>query len=105
MPAYQALLFPDPRPLVERLGRDFFRRLPEDPGVYLMLHGKMPDPLVLPRGAGTLAVVASLDRLFRGQTEAFGHWIRAQMPDPLQPFAKALLEADLACVTDAFTHA
>ena len=248
MPAYQALLFPDPRPLVERLGRDFFRRLPEDPGVYLMrdaadavlyvgkarnlrkrlgsyrvanpdrlprrhlrllravvrielelcpdeaaalaresellralhprfnragtwpvppryvvwhpiesglelgvteapcpdghsrgplgggapilraalarllwlalhpdpgisglpagwFHGKMPDPLVVPRGAGTPAVVASLDQLFRGQTEAFGHWIRAQMPDPLQPFAKALLEADLECVTDAFTHA
>jgi predicted GIY-YIG superfamily endonuclease len=36
MPALQTLLFPDPRPLVERLGRDFFRRLPESPGVYLM---------------------------------------------------------------------
>lgn len=32
----QLLLFPDPRPLVERLGREFFRRLPERPGVYLM---------------------------------------------------------------------
>ena len=32
----QALLFPDPRPLVERLGSDFFRKLPEVPGVYLM---------------------------------------------------------------------
>jgi predicted GIY-YIG superfamily endonuclease len=32
----QALLFPDPRPLVERLGRDFFRHLPDRPGVYLM---------------------------------------------------------------------
>jgi predicted GIY-YIG superfamily endonuclease len=32
----QILLFPDPRPLVERLGRDFFRQLPERPGVYLM---------------------------------------------------------------------
>ena len=32
----QMLLFPDPRPLVERLGPDFFRRLPEQPGVYLM---------------------------------------------------------------------
>jgi predicted GIY-YIG superfamily endonuclease len=30
------LLFPDPRPLVDRLGREFFRELPEDPGVYLM---------------------------------------------------------------------
>ena len=32
----QLLLFPDPRPLVERLGVDFFRQAPEDPGVYLM---------------------------------------------------------------------
>jgi len=32
----QQLLFPDPRPLVERLGRDFFRQLPLCPGVYLM---------------------------------------------------------------------
>jgi predicted GIY-YIG superfamily endonuclease len=32
----QMLLFPDPRPLVERLGREFFRQTPECPGVYLM---------------------------------------------------------------------
>jgi predicted GIY-YIG superfamily endonuclease len=32
----QLLLFPDPKPLVERLGPDFFRRIPEQPGVYLM---------------------------------------------------------------------
>ena len=36
MPAFQTLLLPDPRPLVERLGRDFFRQLPPRPGVYLM---------------------------------------------------------------------
>jgi len=36
VPAMQRLLFPDPRPLVERLGREFFRGLPEQPGVYLM---------------------------------------------------------------------
>jgi predicted GIY-YIG superfamily endonuclease len=36
MPLTQCLLFPDPRPLVERLGREFFRQLPERPGVYLM---------------------------------------------------------------------
>lgn len=30
------LLFPDPRPLVERLGLAFFRQAPECPGVYLM---------------------------------------------------------------------
>lgn len=30
------LLFPDPRPLVERLGVEFFRRAPEGAGVYLM---------------------------------------------------------------------
>jgi len=32
----QLLLIPDPRPLVERLGLDFFRQLPAGPGVYLM---------------------------------------------------------------------
>jgi predicted GIY-YIG superfamily endonuclease len=34
----QQRFWPDPQPLVERLGRDFFRQLPEAPGVYLM-HG------------------------------------------------------------------
>jgi predicted GIY-YIG superfamily endonuclease len=36
VPAAQQLLFPDPQPLVELLGRDFFRTLPQRPGVYLM---------------------------------------------------------------------
>ncbi|MCW5554190.1 MAG: nucleotide excision repair endonuclease [Verrucomicrobiae bacterium] len=32
----QLWLFPPPRPLVERLGEDFFREVPARPGVYLM---------------------------------------------------------------------
>lgn len=32
----QLWLFPPPRPLVERLGEEFFRTLPTAPGVYLM---------------------------------------------------------------------
>ena len=32
----QLWLFPPPRPLVERLGAEFCRTLPEAPGVYLM---------------------------------------------------------------------
>jgi predicted GIY-YIG superfamily endonuclease len=36
MPAAQKLLLADPRPLVERLGQEFFRCLPQSPGVYLM---------------------------------------------------------------------
>jgi predicted GIY-YIG superfamily endonuclease len=32
----QTLLFPDPRPLVDQLGPDFFQRAPACPGVYLM---------------------------------------------------------------------
>ncbi len=35
----QMLLLPDPRPLVERLGADFFRQAPQCPGVYLMRDG------------------------------------------------------------------
>lgn len=34
----QQRFWPDSQPLVERLGREFFRQLPESPGVYLM-HG------------------------------------------------------------------
>lgn len=36
MATSQILLFPDTRPLVERLGGEFFRQLPNRPGVYLM---------------------------------------------------------------------
>ena len=36
VPASQILLFPDPRPLVERLGPEFFRQVTDRPGVYLM---------------------------------------------------------------------
>lgn len=36
LPVKQMLMFPDPRPLVELLGREFFRTAPECPGVYLM---------------------------------------------------------------------
>ena len=32
----QTLLFPDPKPLDQRLGKSFFRRTPRRPGVYLM---------------------------------------------------------------------
>jgi hypothetical protein len=35
----QLVLFPDPRPLPERLGVEFFRQAPESPGVYLMRDG------------------------------------------------------------------
>ena len=36
MAAGQLWLFDPPRPLVERFGEEFFRHLPERPGVYLM---------------------------------------------------------------------
>jgi excinuclease UvrABC nuclease subunit len=36
MAAGQLWLFDPPKPLVERLGNEFFRALPERPGVYLM---------------------------------------------------------------------
>jgi hypothetical protein len=36
MVAGQLWLFDLPKPLVERLGEDFFRALPSGPGVYLM---------------------------------------------------------------------
>lgn len=36
MPALQTRLLPDPQPLVERLGREFFLGLPAAPGVYYL---------------------------------------------------------------------
>ncbi|MBA4149986.1 MAG: GIY-YIG nuclease family protein [Verrucomicrobia bacterium] len=36
----QLRLFPAPRPLVERFSREFFRKIPEQPGVYLMEDGQ-----------------------------------------------------------------
>ena len=36
MAAGQLWLFPPPKPLLERLGEEFFRALPSGPGVYLM---------------------------------------------------------------------
>lgn len=36
MPEAQLRLFPEPRPLLERFGADFFRTVPTRPGVYLM---------------------------------------------------------------------
>lgn len=36
MSAGQLWLFPPPKPLVERLGKEFFHQIPEQPGVYLM---------------------------------------------------------------------
>ena len=36
MSAGQLWLFPPPKPLVERFGKEFFHQLPEQPGVYLM---------------------------------------------------------------------
>lgn len=36
MPATQLLLFDPPRPLEERFGEEFFRAIPERPGVYFL---------------------------------------------------------------------
>src|ERR1041384_6092768 len=36
MRARQRWLFPPPRPLLDRLGEEFFRQLPRRPGVYFM---------------------------------------------------------------------
>jgi predicted GIY-YIG superfamily endonuclease len=36
MPMQQTLLISDPKPLVKRLGKKFFKRIPKRPGVYLM---------------------------------------------------------------------
>ena len=48
----QVLLFPDPKPLVERLGKRFFRKIPQRAGVYKMRDAQ--DKIVYVGKAGNL---------------------------------------------------
>lgn len=77
MPPAQMLLFPDPRPLVERLGRDFFPGLPATPGVYLMRDA-----------AGTTLYVGKA----RNLRQRLGSY-RVANPDRLRPRHLRLLRA------------
>ncbi|MBI4660259.1 MAG: GIY-YIG nuclease family protein [Verrucomicrobia bacterium] len=118
------MLFPDPQPLVERLGRDFFRQFPEGPGVYLMrdaheailyigkaknlrkrlgfsglpvgwFRGRLDAETVIHCGPMIETVASNLSHLLAGHTTEFCGWIRTRLPNDLYPFEKTAVEADL----------
>jgi hypothetical protein len=99
MPAVQQLLFPDPRPLVERLGREFFRELPECPGVYLLRDagnavlyvGKAKN---LRRRIGTYRV-ANPDRLARRQLRLLRSVARIELEPCANELVALAREAEL----------
>jgi hypothetical protein len=73
----QMLLFPDPRPLVERLGADFFRQAPQSPGVYLM------------RDAGDTVLYVGKAKNLRKRLASY----RVANPDRMRPRHLRLLRA------------
>jgi excinuclease UvrABC nuclease subunit len=99
VPASQTLLFPDPRPLVERLGHDFFRQLTERPGVYLMHDaaglvlyvGKAKN---LRKRLGSYRV-ANPDRLGRRHLRLLSQVARIELQECADEAAALAKEADL----------
>jgi excinuclease UvrABC nuclease subunit len=99
VPASQTLLFPDPRPLVERLGHDFFRQLTDRPGVYLMHDaaglvlyvGKAKN---LRKRLGSYRV-ANLDRLGRRHLRLLSQIARIDLQECADESAALAMEAEL----------
>ena len=99
MPALQTLLFLDPRPLVERLGEEFFRQLPARPGVYLM---QDPAQVVLYVGkAKSLRQrlshyrVANPDRMGRRHLRLLRQVVRIELQECADEIAALAREAEL----------
>jgi hypothetical protein len=97
--ASQTLLFPDPRPLVERLGENFFLQLTERPGVYLMQDatgsvlyvGKAKN---LRRRLGHYRV-ANPDRLGRRHLRLLRQVVRIELQECADEIAALAKEAEL----------
>jgi hypothetical protein len=82
----QQWLFAPARPLVDRLGRKFFRQVPTQPGVYSMRDAC---------GAWEMEIRQALEHLFWGKTEEFSAWLLASMKTNLPAFERAALQADI----------
>lgn len=99
VPSHQQRFWPDPRPLVERLGADFFRELPERPGVYLM-HG--PADVVLYVGKAKSLKhrlgsyrVANPDRMRRRHLQLLRQVVRIELEECADEAAALKREAEL----------
>jgi hypothetical protein len=99
MQPQQQRFWPDPRPLVERLGVEFFRQLPEKPGVYLM-HGAADVVLYVGKAKslrhrlGSYRV-ANPDRLRRRQLRLLQLVVRIELEECRDEVAALAREAEL----------
>jgi hypothetical protein len=63
-------------------------------------HGTMREETIIACGGKTKLVCERVEQLMSGQTEAFGDWLMGQYGRKLQPFEKALAEADFEVLVD-----
>jgi hypothetical protein len=95
----QQRFWPDPRPLVERLGEEFFRQLPETPGVYLM-HGAADVVLYVGKAKslrhrlGSYRV-ANPDRMGRRHLRLVRQVVRIELQECTDELAALVREAEL----------
>ena len=84
MPTAQKLLFPDPQPLVEKLGRDFFRQPRECPEAYISCATRVTRILYvgLDRGVGHRSAekVSGLAATYSKIVDPFPHATDAGVP-------------------------
>ncbi len=95
----QQRFWPDSRPLVERLGVDFFRNLPERPGVYLM-HGVADIVLYVGKAKNlrhrlSSYRVANPDRMRRRQLRLLQQVVRIDLEECSDEAAALAREAEL----------
>lgn len=99
MQPLQQRFWPDPRPLVDRLGEAFFRQLPETPGVYLM-HGAADVVLYVGKAKslrhrlGSYRV-ANPDRMGRRHLRLVRQVVRIELQECTDELAALAREAEL----------
>ena len=99
MQPHQQRFWPDPQPLVELLGADFFRQLPERPGVYLM-RGPMDVVLYVGKAKSlrhrlSSYRVANPDRMRRRHLRLLQQVVRIELEECSDEAAALAREAEL----------